>query len=127
MSSFFKMFWIYVLCAAADFASSMPKLPSGFHESNAMSRHLDGSFWPLHALANFAFSSAEILCIGLGIYAVLKVVDKRLAWFVAGLPWIYFAYGHLEGAFANMQVKLLYIPFDAHINPLLDFLNRLVS
>ena len=121
----FKAALIYFLCAAADILASIPKLPAGFHEANPFARHPDGSFWLQHACGNLAIFGAETLICSLIIYFALKIANRKLAEFAAALPWLYYAYGHLQGAAMNLQVKLLYVPFSAH-NDVLEFLKQLV-
>ena len=121
----FRMAGIYLVCAVGDFLSSMPKLPVGYYEANPFARHPDGSFWPLHALANFGISTSADALISLGLYAGFVVLNKKLAQFMAGLPWLYFAYFHLIGAISNIQVKFLFVP---HLeDSFLQFLRGLVG
>jgi hypothetical protein len=72
---------------------------------------MDGSFWPLHAAANGAILTAELLVASLALYLILEFIEKRLALFIAGLPWLYHAYLHLMAATANLQLRL-YVKLD---------------
>jgi hypothetical protein len=108
----FKAFLVYLGCTAADFVSSMGHLPPGGYEANAFARHADGSFWPLHALGNCAMNTAETLLVCAGLYYLLAFAHRKTALFVSALPWFWYAYGHLDAAFQNLQTKLFYVPYE---------------
>jgi hypothetical protein len=92
---------LYLGATAIDWLSSL-HLPKGFEETNAFSRHADGRFWPLHALVTDSFNTFEVTLISWGAYVGCRILSPRLAKFAAGLPWLYFAYVHLDAAFTNV-------------------------
>lgn len=98
-----QMFWIYMGATTLDFVSSL-KIRGGVdQETNPFARHADGSFWPLHACINDTINTLEILIISLIVYKACKILGWRLRRFAAGLPWLYFAYGHIDAAFFNFM------------------------
>jgi len=102
---------IYLAMTALDFLSSMGRHIEGFDETNPFARHLDGSFWPRHALMHGSIDILGIVLLSAGAFVAGRCVNRGWARFCAGLPWLYFGWEHLEAALHNIAIRWgLYVP-----------------
>jgi len=115
-----QMFGLYLAATTADFLSSL-NVPKGFMEQNPFARHVDGSFWPAHALIHGSINIVEFILVALGLYYGLKLLDEKWAKVAAGVPFLYYGYEHLDAAFSNILIRwpglYVHIPYS-----ILDFL-----
>lgn len=101
----FQMFALYLGATTTDFLSSF-NVPPGFAEQNPFARHSDGQFWPQHVLVQCSISTVEYIVVALGLYCGVRVLNKTLARFAAGLPFLYYGYLHLDAAFDNILIRV---------------------
>ena len=105
-----QMALLYLLLTAVDFASSV-HMPRGFHESNPYARHMDGSFYPLHAFINGVFNLVGVSVFSAALYEAGKSFDQRVANFCGCLPFIYYGWLHLDAGLMNIQNAIhIYVP-----------------
>jgi hypothetical protein len=97
------MFGVYVFGMALDFVSSLKIKGGADQEINPFARHSNGAFWPQHCLINDGLNTLEILLVSLILFQAGKYLGRKWGIFASGLPWLYFAYGHIDAAFFNIM------------------------
>ena len=113
---------LYLAGTFLDNLSSMYFAP-GMMESNPFARHADGSFWLQHALVTEGFNTVETLFVSAGCYVGAGVLGPKWAKFAAGLPWLYFGFGHLDAAFTNILYEIPHL----YVETYADFLRHLLG
>ena len=117
-----QMAGIYLGSVVLDFVSSL-RIKAPEEESNAFARHFDGSFWPQHAILNEGLNALTVLFYSLMLLVGLRPLGRRISAFVAGLPWLYYAWGHVEAAFFNSKI----LWFHLYVETYREFLQRILG
>jgi hypothetical protein len=96
-----QMFALYCAATALDFLSSLGIRPP-HEETNPFARHADGSFWPAHAFINCGVNTVEYVGLAALLYVAAGPLGRGVRRFAAGLPFLYYALGHLDAAAGNL-------------------------
>jgi hypothetical protein len=99
-----QMAFINLGATLLDFCTSLRITPP-HQESNPFARHVDGSFWPYHAFINCSVVTVEYAVLSAMFYVAGGPLGWKARRMAAGLPWLYLAVGHIEGAFSNILLQ----------------------
>ncbi len=95
---------IYLGATVIDALTSLGQ-SSTMEEGNAFARHVDGTFWPAHYCVANAIGSVEMFLASLMLYWMFKPLGQKIAQVSISVPWLYFAWFHLDAATNNVLLR----------------------